>query len=324
MFKIFYRNAFSPRQIYNSSKKTISTSAEPQKIQSFRTAEENPLNHTVNHSARFYKIPPEIKEHLFQYGGLPKSFEIQTRSFAESCIMVRDPTLDIINCIKAIDFSKPVMKFVIYGKKGSGRSIALAHIVHYGYMNKFLLVHVPWVGTWMRRCKEYSNSTTKEGYVDLNLDAVTWLTHFKHQNLDLLNNPELVTATEYTWSKREITPKGSKLLDLVEHGINRVKYASDCVVAVAEEIKLLSSSGKCRTLVAVDGYNAFFYPHTRVYTEKKEVVHPHKVTLSQAFLALTKHNWTNGVCVLTVDEIAVGEKDQSSHFPRFGPQYNSN
>lgn len=39
----------------------------------------------------------------------------------------------------------------------------------------------------MRICKEVSNSATKEGYVDLNLDAAEWLNHFKCQNAALLN-----------------------------------------------------------------------------------------------------------------------------------------
>ncbi|GJQ78999.1 mRpS29 [Trypoxylus dichotomus] len=318
MFKILRNDVFAPRIIYNTSRKALTTAADPQsKPESFRTSEDNPLNHSLNHEARFYRLPPPVKNQLFQYGGLPKTFEIQIKTFAESCIMVRKSTLNIIECLNAIDYSKPVVRFVLYGNKGSGKSLTLAHILHYGHANKFLLVHVPWVGSWMRRCKEYSNSTTKEGFVDLNLDAVAWLAQFKHQNLELLNNPEFIISNEYAWSKREITPKGSKLLDLVEHGINRVKYASDCVVAVAQEIKLLSSSAKCKTLVAIDGYNAFFYPNTRVYTDKKEMVHPHKVTLTTAFLALTEYNWTNAVCVLTVDEIAIAEKDQISHFPKY-------
>lgn len=318
MFKIIRSEAFTPKTIYSIARRTLSTNVEPEpKIQNFRTQESNPFNHSGNHIARFYQINPETQEHLFLYGGLPKSFKIQTKTFAESCLMVREPALNIITCLKAIDFTKPVVKFVLYGKKGSGKSLILAHLIHYGYENKFLLVHVPWAGSWMRRCKESSNSATKEGFIDLNLDAVAWLVHFKHQNSQLLKDPELVISNEYVWSKREVTEKGSKLLDLVEHGINRVKYASDCVVALAQEIKLLSTNGKCKTLVAIDGYNAFFYPNTRVFTEKKEIVHPHKVTLTQAFLTLTEQDWTNGVCILTVDEIAIAEKDQISYFPRY-------
>jgi small subunit ribosomal protein S29 len=45
----------------------------------------------------------------------------------------------------------------------------------------------------MRACKEVSNSATKEGYVDLNLDAAAWLVHFKCQNAALLNKIDVST-----------------------------------------------------------------------------------------------------------------------------------
>lgn len=293
----------------------LSTAAEPtQKTdESFRTTEDNPLNHTKEHLSKFYRISKDTKKKLFLHGGFPKSFEIHVKTFAEDCLLIREPAIDIINCMKNIDHTKGSARFALYGKQGVGKSLTLAHILHYGHLAGYLLVHVPWVGSWMRRCKEYSNSVTKEGYVDLPLDAAAWLIHFKNQNQHLLS--DLKVSKDYQWSKREVTPKDSSLLELIDHGINRVKYACDCVVILAEEIKKLSTEGKCKTLVAIDGFNAFFYPHIRVYTEKKEPVHPHKVTLTEAFLNLTRWDWKNGVAVLTLDELAIPAEAQTSHLP---------
>lgn len=295
----------------------LSTVTEPQFVENdlFRTQENNPQNHTKEHLSKFYSISKEDKKKLFLHGGFPKSFEIHVKTFAENCVMVRKPAIDIINCMKNIDYTKGIVKFVLYGKQGTGKTLTLAHVLHYGYKAGFLIVHVPWVGNWMRRSKEYCNSSSKEGNIDLPLDSAAWLIHFKNQNQHLLSNPELTISKDYQWSKREVTSKGSTLLELIEHGINRAKFASDCIVNLAEEIKLLSSAGKCKTLVAVDGFNAFFYPNIRIFTEKKEPVHPNKVTLTEAFLNLTKWNWTNGIAVLTVDELAIAEADQISHSP---------
>ncbi|XP_018567676.1 28S ribosomal protein S29, mitochondrial [Anoplophora glabripennis] len=307
-----------------SHKKTrvflLSTAAQTkneERLSSFRTTENDPVKHTTDHLSQFYKVDEKDKKSLFLYGGLPKSFQLQAKTFNETCLMIRQPAIDIINCIKSIDFSKPAVRFVLYGEMGSGKSLSLAHVIHYCFRNNFLIVHVPWLGNWMRRCQEYSNSETKEGFVDLNIDAAAWLLHFKTQNTHLLSNPDIKTSEDHVWSKREVTPAGSPLSELVEHGINRVKYASTCAVILCDEIKKLSTQGVCKTLVTVDGYNAFFYPNTRVYTEKKEVVHPHKVTLTEGFLNLSKFDWNNGVVVLTVDEIAIAEKDQISHLPKY-------
>lgn len=279
----------------------------------FRSSELSPTNHSPNNIAQFYEISTETKKHLFQYGGLPKTFETQIKTFGECCIMIRPPALDIINNLKQLNYQKPAVRFVLYGKKGAGKSVTLAHVLHYASENNFLIVHVPWVSNWMRRCKEYANSTTREGFVDLPIDAAAWLIHFRAQNSTLIN--ELTISNDYVWSKRETTPKGSKLSDLVEHGINRIKFASDCILAIANEIKILSTSGKCKTLVAIDGYNAFFYPKTRVYTDSKVMVPPEKITLTTAFMELSKNDWCNSAVVVVLDEQAIPAEDQGSYYP---------
>lgn len=305
----------STRVIRNLPPCLFSSSGSVQeRLQSFRTTETDPLKHTKDHIAQFYRISDEDKKPLFSFGGLPKSFAINLKTFNETCIMVRKPAIDIINCINNIDFSKPAVRFVLYGKKGSGRSLSMAHILHYAYKKGFLIVHLPWLGTWMRQPKEFSNSETRQNFVDQNLEVSHWLLHFKSQNAHLL--PSLKTTEDHVWSKREITPKNSSLLDLVDHGINRIKYASEVLVALSTEIKKLSNNNYCKTLVSIDGFNAFFYAQTRVFAPGKIPIPPNKITATQGFLNLTKFDWKNAVILLTVDELAIAQKDQISYLPR--------
>lgn len=59
---------------------------------------------------------------------------------------------------------------------------------------------------------------------------------------DIYFSKQLKISKEYVWSKRETTPEGAPLAELVEHGIQRVKYACDVVDALVNEIKILSNS----------------------------------------------------------------------------------
>ncbi|XP_030758208.1 28S ribosomal protein S29, mitochondrial [Sitophilus oryzae] len=302
------------------SSRYLSTAVQPrhdEKLETFRTPENDPSKHNSQHLAQFYRIPLEDKNALFHQSALPKSFEEQTKTFNEICLMVRKPGIDIINYLNTLDYTKPSVRFVLYGQKGSGKTLSLAHILHYAYRNNYLLVHVPWVGNWMHRSKEFSNSETQEGYVDINLDAAAWLLHFKTQNVKLLKNTDLKLLETIEWNSRESTLKDAPLLELVEHGISRIKFASRVVNILADQIKRLSSEGVCKTLVAIDGYNAFFYPSTKVYTEKREMVPPSRITVTEAFLNLTKFDWTNSAIVVTVDELAVPDENQISYFPRY-------
>ncbi|XP_028031596.1 28S ribosomal protein S29, mitochondrial [Bombyx mandarina] len=286
----------------------------------FRTSEIYPAQHNENQIGFFYTIKPDLCKQLFNHGGLPKSFMKQTKTFTETAIMVRQPALDVMDCIRASDMNKPVIRYVLYGEKGSGKSLTLAHLLHYALEEGYLILHVPWVSEWLRRTprhKEMTNSQTKEGFVDLPLDAAEWLLHFKTQNQALLKNCEFKISKDYEWSKREKTEAGSPIAALVEHGINRVKYACDVIDALLLEIKILSNSKQCKTFVAIDGFNSFYYPMTRLNTPTKKKIKPEEVTLTNSFLELTKNDWNNGVVVLTIDQLAVPDENQESFLPRY-------
>lgn len=291
-----------------------STTPEQERLQTFRTLETDPSKHIKDQVGQFYTISHEVRNNLFRHGGLTKSFDIYTKPFNETCIMIRKPAVDIINCINNIDLSKPAVRFVLYGKKGTGKSLTLMHVLHYAFKKGFLIAHIPWVGTWMRYPKEHSNSELREGFIDQNLEISHWLLHFKTQNEHIL--PVLRTTEEHVWNKRENTPKNSPLIDLLDHGINRIKYASEVAIALSNEIKNLSRDGQCKTLVCIDGFNAFFYPQTQILAPGKIPIPPNRLTATEAFLNLTKFDWNNAVIVLTVDETAVAKDDSLSYLPR--------
>lgn len=283
--------------------------------QVFRTAENDPVNHTIIHEAKYYTVSREVKKQLFTFGGLPKIFEKQVKTFAETCLMVRRPALELFEYLKSADYSKPAIRYVLFGETGSGKTLTLAHVLHYGLSSEWLLFHAPKVRTWLTFPKEVASSQTKDGCVDLPIDAAEWLAHFKLQNGGLINRLDLRVSRDLTWSKREFTSKDAPLMELIDLGINRVKYACDIVSVLAEEIKLHSTAGRCKTLVVIDGINVFFYPRTRVFSETKKVVPPSNITLIEPFLNITKFDWCNGAIVLTVDKLLEHEEKRESYLP---------
>uniref|UniRef100_A0A182IS98 Small ribosomal subunit protein mS29 n=1 Tax=Anopheles atroparvus TaxID=41427 RepID=A0A182IS98_ANOAO len=288
-----------------------------EKLDEFRTIEQNPAKHSSAALSRFYTVPADVRKQIFAHGGLPKNFEKQVKTFNECCLMVRRPAVEIIEYLRRTDFNRPVNRFVLYGEDGAGKSLTLAHLLHYGHQEQYVLVHVPWVPNWMKRARETANSSTIEGSLDLPLDGAAWLVHFKSQNAPLLNRLGLTVSRDYVWTKRETTPAGAPLLALVEHGISRAKFACDAIAALLQELKQHSSAGKCKTMVLVDGYNAFFHPHTRIQTENKVRITPDRITLTRPFLDITRNDWTNGVCVLAVDRLALTEERMASCLPKY-------
>lgn len=287
------------------------------RFEDLRTPESNPTNHTSNHIGRIYTIDPQLQKTLFHRTTMPKNYHQDTKTFCEMSLMIRSPAVEVINYLNNTDFSKPVNRYVFYGRLGNGKSLQLLHLIHYGYVNDFIIVHVPWVADWFKKPKERSNSFTKEGLIDLNIDAAAWLIHFKKQNTELLKKLDLKCSKEYTWSQREVTPAGSTLLELVEHGINRVKFASDTIAVLVEELKAQSTEGKCRTMVAIDGFNAFFHTKTFIKNDNKAIVTPDKITITDPFLSLAKADWCNGVCLFVVDRWVLTADRMDSDLPKY-------
>lgn len=283
---------------------------------SFRTTESNPVNHSAEHIARLYTVPTDIQQQLFQHGGLPNMFMKQITTFQECGILIRQPAIEIMSYLSQADYTRPVNKYVLYGKHGTGKSIILSHILHYALMQNYLLVHVYWAARWFKDFKEVATSTLFPGCMDLPLDAGMWLKHFKSQNSKLLLQLDLKVTKDYTWNQREMSPQGTPILEFIDFGINRMKYACGVVDALIKELKLASTAGRCKTLVMIDGFNAFTSDYTNIRDDNKMMVLPKQVSLARPFYDLTKDDWCNGAIVMSVDEKANKER-RESHLPRY-------
>lgn len=309
------RSLFAPKSTIRFFSTQIS---EPGiKFDDFRTLESNPTNHTEAHLGRFYTVNPNAQKSVFHRTTMPKKFHEDIKTFGEMGLMVREPAVEVISYLNKTDYTKPINRFVFYGELGVGKSTQLLHLLHYGHVNEFIIVHVPWVTDWYKKPKEKSNSETKEGMLDININAAGWLIHFKTQNSELLKKLDLKCSRDYEWSQREKTAAGSTLLELVEHGINRVKFATDTITVLLDELKQQSTEGKCRTMVAIDGFNAFFHPKTFMKFDNKIKAVPDDITITQPFLNITKSDWSGGVCLLVVDKWALTEERMASDLPKY-------
>jgi len=177
---------------------------------------------------------------------------------------------------------------------------------------------------WFKDIKEVATSTLSPGCMDLPIDAGLWLKIFRAQNLHLLSQLDvrvswcatvirnildtvvlqLKTTKEYVWNQRETSPQGISILEFVDFGINRVKYACGVVEGLLKELKQFTIAGKCKTMVVIDGFNAFTSSHTRVMNEKKMMMLPKQITLARSFYDMIKNDWCNGAVVLSVDTLA--------------------
>ncbi|MBZ3877257.1 28S ribosomal protein S29, mitochondrial [Sciurus carolinensis] len=139
--------------------------------------------------------------------------------------MVRKPALELLRYLKNTNFAHPAIRYL------------LSHL-------------------WVKNCRDLLQSTYNKQRFDQPLEASTWLKNFKTANERFLG--QIKVQEKYVWNKRESTEKGSPLGEVVEQGLTRVRNATDAVGIVLKELKMQSSLGMFRLLVAVDGINALW------------------------------------------------------------------
>ncbi|XP_059479152.1 small ribosomal subunit protein mS29 [Neocloeon triangulifer] len=301
--------SFASRASSTAPQMSIPSSEESSKPLPFFRTRSSPTEQSSSNGGQYYTVDPAVKKQLYLYGGIPKEYDGLCKTFKETCIMVREPALEIMHYLKSSNFDNAAIRYCLYGRLGTGKSLTLAHLLHYGFENNFLLVHVPWTPYWFKHPKEYTDCPTKEGFADLPIDAAAWLMHFKNQNAHLLADQNIITSQDWEFSKREVVKKGAPLSEIIEMGINRVKYSTNCIEALLQEVKQLSDMKRCKTLVVIDGFNGFYDTKTKVRLANFQYLPATKVTITSPFINITKQDWSNGAVIVSVDDNAFRRED---------------
>lgn len=230
-------------------------------------------------------------------------------------MMVRSPALEVISYLKKTDFSKPAVRYIFYGMKGSGKTMSLCHAVHFCYTQGWLVLHIPDAHLWVKNCKELLPSSYNTSRFDQPLQATEWLRNFRITNEPFLS--KIKTKQRYIWTKREFTEEGAALGELVDQGIARVKSSSDVVGAVIKELRLQSGQPESdfRMAVAVDGVNALWGRST-IKKEDKSTVDPEELTLVYNLRKLMKNDWTGGAIITTLAQTGSLYTPKSAYLPQ--------
>ncbi|KAL7669868.1 hypothetical protein ACOME3_004815 [Neoechinorhynchus agilis] len=115
------------------------------------------------------------------------------------------------------------------------------------------------VKRFVTEAKEVVLNDRMPGKYDTPIEAARWLEHFSSQNEEKLMEDKYRTSVDYVWNERESTQKGSFLRDLIAFGMQRAKYASDCVLALFNEVaRICAEDRETRMFIALDGINALF------------------------------------------------------------------
>lgn len=292
----------------------VAVESEPEPFSVFRTHEKDPACQSEKHIGQYYTIPPAHIRTVFPHG-LPWHYRQQVKTFNEACVMVRQPALEVISYLKKTDNSKPALRYLFYGLKGSGKTMSLCHTVHFCYTQGWLVLHIPDAHLWVKNCKELLPSSYNTSRFDQPLQAIEWLRNFRTTNEQFLS--KIKTKQRYVWTKREFTEEGSLLGELVDQGISRAKSSSDVVGAVMKELRQQSGQpgSDFRLAVAVDGVNALWGRST-IKKEDKSAVDLEELTLVYNLRKLIKNDLIGGAIITSLSQTGSLYTSKSDYLPQ--------
>lgn len=233
--------------------------------------------------------------------------------------MVRAPALELINYLKCSNHRMPSIRYIIFGRAGSGKTCSLMHVLHFCGQEKYLIFHVPWLTRFTRYHWDKNPSPYNSKYVDRPHDGLEMLTHFKNLNEPLLREINMVCSKQYIWNKREFADAGTPILDMIQFGLSRPKYACDIVSILIKEIRLQADKGDLPPiLVAVEGVNAAWgisgWCKNEIDGKLRNV---DDINIVRNIKKLLSNDWRGASIVSTVDTNAVPHESRSlSYMPQ--------
>lgn len=284
----------------------------------WKANENDPRKHNKSHEGLFYDLPLDEKEN-FAIWGDKSPYDLKVRRFysilGQQPLMIRQHALQAMDYLRKVDYSKPNLRILFYGDKGHGKTHTLAHLLHYLHLNQdHFIIHIREMKRFARGLIEPVASTSRPGRIDTPLSSAMVLQQFKMQNANLLEkyNDTLLCTRDYKWSLRELTKAGEPLINVADHGINRVIHASDCLAVLFRELTSAADEGKIKLASVLDNVQFLFQEQagTLKHPDHKKLL-VDEITVARAIKKLIKGAHKGGVTLATCDDKLSTKQNQT-------------
>jgi len=235
----------------------------------------------------------------------------------EQTYMVRQPYLELLQYLRQVNWpAQDNLRFLLWGKMGTGKSTTMSQVHHWALNSNFIVIKFHSIRRWFSNYQEAVESEFKAGRWNFPNEARAVLEDFKYYNINKIDG--MVTHKTYQWSEAEMTPEGAPLSEVIESGLSRPRFSSDCLNVLLKEIKLnIQQDGwnKHPVMVIIDGINVLFQERTFVSKTKprrkdrtipipkhiSSACSPDELSVIVAIKHLLKNDFKNACLVASVD-----------------------
>lgn len=128
----------------------------------FRTMNNDPALHSSQDLSKYFTVDSNIEKGLQMEKIVREEFSSRCKALNDYAMMVREPTLECLDLIKACAKKDSIAaKVMLYGKDGCGKSLTFAHNLAACYSMNWFVVFPPNTHLWNIYFKQIEVSTRK-------------------------------------------------------------------------------------------------------------------------------------------------------------------
>ncbi|CAH8453505.1 unnamed protein product [Schistosoma turkestanicum] len=291
---------------------------------------------------------PENEFSLFIEPFLKVESTEELRTFGDLSLLIRKPTMSIIkdvinirnlqkeNFTNELNPSKSALlaklcvpRFVLHGQPGTGISTILGQITCFAGRDKWLIFpftsceNLLEPSTDIAPSNDYHHNQHCHNFSGNALDfparSAEWLKAFLKLNQPLLEEIKPVVSRQLEWTKKDIMPEGTSWVDLINFGVARTKYATDCIGILLREMRTLSSTPDgppC--LFIVDGVNFMWCRGTLLKDKTVSArVTPDRLAIVHHLKRALRGDWRHGVIITSTNIRAAWPTDREQYTPGY-------
>lgn len=207
-------------------------------------------------------------------------------------LLLRPQVYELYNLISNRPSVDTGVRLIIEGERGIGKSAALLSLATLLLNDRSsIVVYISGLSDWVFKPTLVTPSYTTEGGYNQNYEAEQILLQLFEAYSDVFAT--IPVSQDYAFPNKDCVVEGeNSLADLMSIGLTTFEMATDVLVALIDELKLVQNY---RIVFLVDNYNAAYHPTTAKDSDSK-LIKTESLVLVQSIKKLVEHSneFSNG------------------------------
>ncbi|KAL3318140.1 4-trimethylaminobutyraldehyde dehydrogenase [Cichlidogyrus casuarinus] len=158
----------------------------------------------------------------------------------------------------------------------------------------------------------------KEDIYDFPERSQSWLKNFLLANKSVLEKHDLKLKKQVDWTRKDFSPVGTPWLEIINFGIERIKYANDIIGILLREARLSSIENDIPFYLMIDGVNFLWIRSTIMMDHNtRKLIGIDRFSIVHHLKRALCADWTKGAVICSTNPRCSWPTDREEYNPGY-------